>query len=122
MSQADAYRVPRIAFLNKMDKPAASLQGSLDSLREKVHAEPLLIQLPLWTGKHFKGVVDLLDLTAWTWDERSAEETWGKEYSVGPVEGAVKDEALEARYFSHVRMYLVPTYHTYSTIVALLVY
>lgn len=59
--QANRYHVPRIIYINKMDKPTANLSMCLESIREKFAIEPILLQRPIGQGKQFTGVVDLLD-------------------------------------------------------------
>ena len=66
--QADSYEVPRICYLNKMDKQNASVSLCLDSIKEKLHATPLLLQLPLLQESKFKGVIDLLTMEKMLWD------------------------------------------------------
>ena len=66
--QADRYGVPRIIFLNKMDKTGADFYGSLDSVRDKLATNPLPLQIPIGKEKQYFGVVDLLDMTEVTWD------------------------------------------------------
>lgn len=66
--QADRYGVPRIIFLNKMDKTGADFYGSLDSIRDKLATNPLPLQIPIGKEKQYFGVVDLLDMTEVTWD------------------------------------------------------
>ena len=59
--QANRYHVPRIIYINKMDKPKANLGMCLDSIREKFSIEPILLQTPIGQGKQFTGVIDLLN-------------------------------------------------------------
>ncbi len=66
--QADRYGVPRIAFLNKMDKIGADFDMSVESIRKKLGAHPLPLQIPIGAEEHFRGVVDLLTLQAIYWD------------------------------------------------------
>lgn len=66
--QADRYSVPRIVYLNKMDKHGADVKSCLISLQEKLHANPLLLQLPLGKEKDFSGIVDLVNFNTVTWD------------------------------------------------------
>lgn len=66
--QADKYAVPRIAFLNKMDKVGADAQASVDSIREKLAANAVLIQMPIGLESDFRGVVDLISMEALVWD------------------------------------------------------
>ncbi len=67
--QADRYRVPRMAFINKMDLPGADLHGVMDQMRESLAAHPLALQVPLGEEREFHGLVDLVTLEAWNWDE-----------------------------------------------------
>lgn len=71
--QADRYAVPCIVFLNKMDKTGADFYDSLDSIRNKLAAVPLPLQLPIGKEKTFSGVVDLLDMTKIIWDSGDSE-------------------------------------------------
>ncbi|XP_077616068.1 ribosome-releasing factor 2, mitochondrial isoform X2 [Crocuta crocuta] len=69
--QADKHRIPRICFLNKMDKTGASFKYAVQSIREKLKAKPLLLQLPLGEGKAFKGVVDVVSKEKLLWNPTS---------------------------------------------------
>jgi len=70
--QADRHGVPRIAFVNKMDRPGADLDAAVASIREKLHPVPLAVQLPIGREGGFVGVVDLVDLRALTWPDGAA--------------------------------------------------
>ncbi len=63
--QADRYSVPRICFINKMDRTGASFERSLDTIKERLQAKPLLIQLPMGSESEFWGVIDLIEDKAW---------------------------------------------------------
>ena len=65
--QADRYRVPRLAFINKMDRLGADHERVLQDIRDTLGASPLLLQLPLGTEEHFQGIIDLIDLQCVTW-------------------------------------------------------
>jgi elongation factor G len=65
--QADRYRVPRIAFINKMDRTGASFFGSVQSMVDRLGAHPIPIQLPIGQEEHFRGVVDLVEMRALVW-------------------------------------------------------
>ena len=69
--QADRYRVPRIAFVNKMDRPNADSGRAIQMMRERLGALPIPIQVPLGEGEAFRGVVDLIACKGSTWDEES---------------------------------------------------
>jgi elongation factor G len=62
-SQANRYHVPRLIYINKMDKPTANLSMCLDSIREKFGVEPVLLHRPIGHGKQFSGIIDLLNET-----------------------------------------------------------
>jgi elongation factor G len=76
--QADRYAVPRIAFINKMDRVGASYQRSIESIRERLGANPIAVQVPIGEESEFQGVVDLFDMKAILWKDdlgRAPEET-----------------------------------------------
>lgn len=76
--QADRYAVPRICFINKMDRVGASYQRSIESIRERLGANPIAVQLPIGEEDQFQGVVDLLEMKAILWKDdlgREPEET-----------------------------------------------
>jgi len=81
--QADKYRVPRIVYVNKMDRVGADFFQCLAMLRERLGAHPVAIQLPIGREDQFRGLVDLVDEIALVWDEN--DETLGKEYRKEPV-------------------------------------
>jgi elongation factor G len=66
--QADKYGVPRIAFVNKMDRVGADFERAIEMMRERLGANPVAIQLPIGKEEHFKGVVDLIDMKAYVYD------------------------------------------------------
>ncbi|MCO6716789.1 GTP-binding protein, partial [Streptomyces sp. CHB19.2] len=65
--QADRHGVPRIAFVNKMDRAGAELDAAVASIRARLHPVPLVVQLPIGAEDSFTGVVDLVRLRALTW-------------------------------------------------------
>jgi elongation factor G len=69
--QADKYRVPRLTFINKMDRVGADFLGTVEMMKEKLGARPVLIQLPLGEEERFQGVIDLIEMKAITWDEET---------------------------------------------------
>ena len=91
--QADKYRVPRIAFVNKMDRPGADYQRCMDMMRSRLHANPVAIQLPLGKEDTFRGVIDLLDNKAILY----LDETLGAEYKVEEVPEDYKQIVREYR-------------------------
>lgn len=80
--QADKHKVPRICFLNKMDKIGASFNYAVESIREKLKAKPLLLQLPIGEGKAFKGVVDVVRTEKLLWNPNSDD---GKDFERKPL-------------------------------------
>jgi len=79
--QADKYQVPRIAFINKMDRAGADFFSVVDELKEKLGANAIPLQIPIGAEETFKGVVDLISNKAIIWDDESK----GMTYSEGPV-------------------------------------
>ncbi|MFP1625284.1 elongation factor G [Streptomyces sp. 5K101] len=89
--QADRHAVPRIAFVNKLDRAGADLDTAVASIRERLHTVPLVVQLPIGREDEFTGVVDLLRMRALVWGggRDTVEE--------GPVPDSLRDEALRRR-------------------------
>jgi elongation factor G len=85
--QADKYRVPRIAFVNKMDRPGADYERCMQMMRARLHANPVAVQYPLGKEDTFKGIIDLLDEKAILYRD----ETLGAEYSVEEIPAEYKD-------------------------------
>ncbi len=77
--QADRYHVPRICFVNKMDRVGASFERTIESIRQRLGANPIPMQLPIGEEAGFEGVIDLLTMQAITWgDELGREPVYGK--------------------------------------------
>ena len=91
--QADKYRVPRIVFVNKMDRVGADFFGAVDMIEERLGAKPLVVQLPIGAEADFVGVVDLIDMKAIVWEE----ETLGAKYHYEEIPEDLKDLAEEYR-------------------------
>jgi elongation factor G len=77
--QADKYRIPRLTFVNKMDRVGADFFGTVESMKDKLGAHPILIQLPLGAEDRFRGVVDLIEMKAVVWDEETLGATFREE-------------------------------------------
>lgn len=90
--QADRHGVPRIAFVNKLDRAGADLDAAVESIRERLHPAPLVVQLPIGTQDGFTGVVDLLRMRSLVWSGGDAES-----YEEGPVPDSLVAEALRRR-------------------------
>jgi elongation factor G len=77
--QADKYIVPKIAFVNKLDRIGADYFGTIDMMRERLRANPLIIQIPMGSEERFEGVVDLIQMKQIVWDDDSLGETFTAE-------------------------------------------
>lgn len=91
--QADRYNVPRIAFINKMDRMGADFQRVVGELRDKLKAEASPVELPIGKEETFKGVVDLITMKGIIYDEASE----GKTFTVGDIPADMQEEAELAR-------------------------
>jgi elongation factor G len=93
--QADKYGVPRICFINKMDKMGADFEHAVDTIRKRLNARPVAIQIPIGQEAAFKGVIDLVDMKAIYWRD----EAMGSNYDVEeiPAELRKKAEAFHAQ-------------------------
>src|SRR5438067_1254279 len=93
--QADKYGVPRICFINKIDKMGADFEHAIDTIRKRLNAKPIAIQIPIGQEDKFKGVVDLLSMKAIIWNN----EDLGAEYVTEelPAELKKKAEAFHAQ-------------------------
>ncbi len=74
--QADKYEVPRISFINKMDRVGADFLASVDSMKERLGANPVVIQLPIGSEAEFVGVVDLVRMKALVWKDEDLGANW----------------------------------------------
>jgi elongation factor G len=90
--QADRYGVPRICFVNKMDRVGASYERTIETIIDRLGAKPIPMQVPIGFEATFKGVVDLLTMTAIIW-----EDDLGKDPKVTEIPDDLKDQAVEAR-------------------------
>src|SRR5215510_7944404 len=91
--QADKYRVPRICFVNKMDRVGADFKQTLHQIESKLGSNPVAIQLPIGSEDKFRGVIDLLKMKAITYKD----ETMGAEYVVSEIPADMLDEAKQYR-------------------------
>ncbi len=91
--QADKYNVPRIAFINKMDRPGADFDHAVDTIRTRLSANPVCIQMPIGAEDQFKGVIDLIEMKSVLWKD----ETKGSEFVVEELSGDLKEKAQAAR-------------------------
>ncbi|HRS54121.1 MAG TPA: elongation factor G, partial [Bacteroidales bacterium] len=91
--QADKYRVPRISYINKMDRSGADFFRVVSEIKDKLNAKPILMQLPIGVEDSFIGVVDLVNNKAIIWDDESL----GANYRIAPVPDNMKDIVSEYR-------------------------
>ena len=91
--QAEKYNVPRIGYVNKMDRSGANFFEVMRQMRELLGANPVAIQIPIGAEETFKGVVDLVKMKAILWHD----ETMGAEYVEEEIPASLKDEADEYR-------------------------
>lgn len=88
--QADKYGVPRICFINKMDKLGADFYYSVDTIKDKLGVKPLVMQLPIGAESDFRGVVDLVRMVAYYWKD---EADLGAKYETIDIPDDLKDKA-----------------------------
>ena len=91
--QADKYHVPKIAFLNKMDRIGADFYGTVAMMRAKLNANPLVLQLPLGMGEDFQGVIDLIRMQQIRWDDASL----GTVFTTGDIPADMAERVAEYR-------------------------
>ena len=90
--QANQYRVPRIAFVNKMDRVGANFPRVLEMMRSRLGANPVALQIPLGAEDTFQGVIDLIDRVAIIFDEEN-----GEHFEICPIPDDMRQQADEAR-------------------------
>ncbi len=91
--QADKYKVPRICFINKMDKAGADFEYAVSTIKNRLGARAIPIQLPIGQEAKFQGVIDLVEMRGIVWHD----ETMGAKYTVEPIPEALKAKAEEFR-------------------------
>ena len=91
--QADRYRVPRVAFINKMDRVGADFARVVSAIEERLGANPLPIQIPYGAEDRFRGIIDLIEMKALVYDR----DTLGAEYTIEDIPGELLTRAREQR-------------------------
>ena len=91
--QANKYKVPRLAFVNKMDRQGANFFKVYDQMKQRLKANPVPIQIPIGAEEKFEGVVDLIRMQAIYWDEKSQ----GMKFEMRPIPAELEDTAKEWR-------------------------
>jgi elongation factor G len=92
--QADKYRVPRMCFVNKMDRLGADFFSALESIKDRLGANVAVLQLPIGAEGHYKGVVDLINMEALVW----LDEELGAKWEVRDIPDDLRDQAEEYRH------------------------
>jgi elongation factor G len=92
--QADKYKVPRIAFVNKMDRVGADFMRCIKMMHTRLGAHPVLIQLPIFRKEEFAGIVDLVSMKALVWEDEAA---LGQNYTTGEIPEDLQAEANQLR-------------------------
>ena len=97
--QADKYDVPRICFINKMDKLGADFYFTVKTIIDRLGAEPLVLQLPIGAESDFLGVVDLIEMKALVWPgDAKGDVTMGAKYEIQEIPADLKEKADEYRH------------------------
>jgi len=91
--QADKYKVPKIAFINKLDRVGADFFGTVEMMKERLHAQPLILQLPSGVEDDFQTIIDLIQWNEVAWDD----ETLGAAYEIREIAPEFIDTAEEHR-------------------------
>ena len=91
--QADRYSVPRIVFVNKMDKIGADFSNCVDMIRDRTGAIPAPVQFPIGAESEFEGIVDLVEMKEWVWNS----EDLGASWTVQDIRADLADKAAEMR-------------------------
>jgi len=92
--QADKYNVPRIAFVNKMDRVGANFENVVEMMRDRLGAKPVPVHIPMFAGEQFQGIIDLVEMKALTYDEASQ----GSTFDVLEIPRDLRARAEEARF------------------------
>jgi len=93
--QADKYRVPRLVYVNKMDRVGADFYRCLAMLKDRLGAHPVAIQIPIGREDQFRGMVNLIEQAAYIWDE--SDETLGQKYTVHEIPADMQEQVKEYR-------------------------
>src|SRR5438128_359222 len=93
--QADKYRVPRMVYVNKMDRVGADYFQSIEMIKSRLGAHPVVIQIPIGREDQYRGLVDLIDQVALVWEED--DETLGKDFKKVPIPADLRDHVREHR-------------------------
>jgi elongation factor G len=92
--QADRYKIPRLAYMNKMDRVGANFFGSVQMMRDKLGTNPLILQIPIGSEDEFRGMIDLIKMKAISWSG----DDLGVTYEYGEIPNDLKDQADKYRH------------------------
>ena len=92
--QANKYRVPRMCFINKMDRIGADFYRTVKMIEDRLESVPAVLQIPIGAESHYKGLIDLIEMKALVWDETSDK---GERYDVVPIPADMEGQAEEWR-------------------------
>lgn len=87
--QADKYRVPKIAFINKLDRIGADFEGTIQMMRERLSIVPLVMAIPVGTEESFQGIIDILNMKVLVWED----ETFGATFSSSDISEDLRETA-----------------------------
>jgi len=91
--QADRYKIPRLAYMNKMDRIGADFWGSIKMMENKLGTNPLVLEIPIGSEENFKGVIDLIKMKSILWDE----DNLGTTYEYGEIPDKYRGDAIKYR-------------------------
>lgn len=91
--QADKYKIPRVCFINKMDKLGADFEATVEEIRDRLGANPIIMTYPIGKEHEFTGVIDLMTMKALVWDK----DVQGVEYTIGEIPADLLKKATEMR-------------------------
>ena len=95
--QADRYKAPRLAFINKMDRVGADFFNCVAMMRQRLNAHPVPIQIPIGAEDTFLGIIDLVDMKSYIWPEDVIVQDKGRNFIEGPIPEEFKAQAAEWR-------------------------
>ena len=90
--QADKFSIPRICFINKLDRTGADFFGSVKSIKKRLNAEPIITQIPVGQGSEFEGIIDLIEMKFYTWPTEL-----GENFKENPLPSSFKNQAEDMR-------------------------
>jgi len=91
--QADRYNVPRICFVNKMDRVGANFERCVAMIRERLSANPAVVTIPIGAEDHFEGIIDLINMEALKWSDSGSDSAQGSEFVKSEIPDSLKDSA-----------------------------